>query len=329
MRLQVENLSKDYRGGVHALRDLRLDLAPGVLGLLGPDGAGKSTLMRILATITQPTTGRVLWNGVDTARNPDALRSVLGFLPQDFGVYPNLSAMEFLEYLAAVKGIAAVPARNRIAELLELLNLTEPARGAVRRAVSRELRLALQGLKWWWFAVAAGLLIAQFVAPLEISRGPLLAVAWIWPTLIWSAMGAREKRFDTRALLFSSACFLPRQLLACLAAGFVVAPLTGSGTGLRLLAARDFSGAAAWLAGAFLLPSAAVFLGVISGTSKCFDGLYVALWYIGPMNHTRGLDFIGAANGPQMLRYAAIYAIIAVAAVVFALMARSRQLCSG
>ncbi|HKT47093.1 MAG TPA: ABC transporter ATP-binding protein [Candidatus Acidoferrales bacterium] len=128
MQLQVETLSKDYRGGVHALRDVRLNLAPGVLGLLGPNGAGKSTLMRILATITQPTTGRVLWNGVDTARQPDALRRVLGFLPQDFGVYPNLNAFEFLEYLAAVKGIAAKAARKRIAELLELVNLTEAAR---------------------------------------------------------------------------------------------------------------------------------------------------------------------------------------------------------
>ena len=84
--------------------------------------------MRILATITQPTSGKVLWNNNDVARNPDALREVLGYLPQDFGVYPNLSALEFLEYLAAVKGIAAGPARRRIGELLELVNLTEVAK---------------------------------------------------------------------------------------------------------------------------------------------------------------------------------------------------------
>ena len=76
-----------------------------MLGLLGPNGAGKSTLMRILATITKPTEGRVTWNGVDIARSPDGLRGVLGYLPQDFGVYPNLNAVEFLEYMAAVKGI--------------------------------------------------------------------------------------------------------------------------------------------------------------------------------------------------------------------------------
>jgi ABC-type multidrug transport system ATPase subunit len=128
MQLQIENLSKTYRGNLRALRDFQLQMGPGVLGLLGPNGAGKSTLMRILATITQPTAGRALWNGTDIARDPDALRAVLGYLPQDFGVYPNLSAAEFLEYLAAVKGIGAASARRRVAELLELVNLAGVAR---------------------------------------------------------------------------------------------------------------------------------------------------------------------------------------------------------
>jgi hypothetical protein len=128
MQLTVDNLSKNYRGGVQALRNVHLSLKPGVLGLLGPNGAGKSTLMRILATITQPSAGRVLWNDDDIARNPDALRGVLGYLPQDFGVYPNLSAIEFLDYLAAVKGIPAAAARKRISELLALVNLADAAK---------------------------------------------------------------------------------------------------------------------------------------------------------------------------------------------------------
>ena len=128
MQLRVENLSKNYRGGVQALRNAEITLQPGILGLLGPNGAGKSTLMRILATITRPSSGRVLWNGADIAQNPDALRNVLGYLPQDFGVYPNLSAIEFLEYLAAVKGIPAGAAKKRIAELLELVNLGDVAK---------------------------------------------------------------------------------------------------------------------------------------------------------------------------------------------------------
>jgi ABC-type multidrug transport system ATPase subunit len=125
MRLRVENLSKRYRGGVQALSDLDLDLGPGVLGLLGPNGAGKSTLMRIVAGITRPTTGRVTWNGVDLAREPDRVRETLGYLPQDFGVYPNLSATEFLEYIAAAKGLDPGATRRRIEILLELVNLAD------------------------------------------------------------------------------------------------------------------------------------------------------------------------------------------------------------
>ena len=125
MRLVIESVSKHYGRDVWGLRDFSLELRPGVLGLLGPNGAGKSTLMRILATITRPTSGRVTWDGTDIVSHPDALREVLGYLPQDFGVYPNLSPLEFLEYLAAVRGLEPRTARRRIEELLELVNLIE------------------------------------------------------------------------------------------------------------------------------------------------------------------------------------------------------------
>lgn len=125
MQLEISHLSKTYRGGVAALKDFSLRLRPGVLGLLGPNGAGKSTLMNVLATITRPTSGSVRWNGVEIAQNPDTLRNILGYLPQDFGVYPNLNAVEFLEYLAAVKGLDRTAARKRIDELLQLVNLIE------------------------------------------------------------------------------------------------------------------------------------------------------------------------------------------------------------
>jgi ABC-2 type transport system ATP-binding protein len=124
VELAIESVSKQYGRGVRALDRFELRLRPGVLGLLGPNGAGKTTLMTILATITKATEGRVLWNGVDVAKKPDALRAVLGYLPQNFGVYPKLSAQEFLEYLAAVKGLDGAAAKRRIAELLELVNLT-------------------------------------------------------------------------------------------------------------------------------------------------------------------------------------------------------------
>jgi len=129
MQFDVRNLTKTYRGGKRAVADVSMRIGPGVLGLLGPNGAGKSSLMRILATITRPTSGLVTFHGTDIAARPNELRRNLGYLPQDFSVYPHLSAREFLSYLAAVKGMPARMARTRIGELLELFDLT----GAGRR----------------------------------------------------------------------------------------------------------------------------------------------------------------------------------------------------
>jgi ABC-2 type transport system ATP-binding protein len=123
--LAIEDVDKTYPGGVRALAKFSLDLGPGILGLLGPNGAGKSTLMRILATVTRPSSGRILWQGKDAVRQPRELRRVLGYLPQDFGIYPNLSAAEFLAYLAAVKGLDGRSTRQRVAELLELVHLSD------------------------------------------------------------------------------------------------------------------------------------------------------------------------------------------------------------
>jgi ABC-type multidrug transport system ATPase subunit len=125
MELAIEGVSKLYRGKVWGLKEFTMTLEPGILGLVGPNGAGKSTLMRIVATITKPTEGRVTWNGVDIVRSPDGLRAVLGYLPQDFGVYPNLNAVEFLEYMAAIKGLGGQAARQRIDQLLQVVNLVD------------------------------------------------------------------------------------------------------------------------------------------------------------------------------------------------------------
>jgi ABC-type multidrug transport system ATPase subunit len=128
MQLVLESLGKRYPGRGWALSEFTLTLEPGVTGLLGPNGAGKSTLMRILATVTRPSAGRVLWEGRDLSREPDALRETLGYLPQDFGIYPQLSALEFMDYIAAAKGLEPRAARRRTLELLELVNLGEACR---------------------------------------------------------------------------------------------------------------------------------------------------------------------------------------------------------
>jgi len=128
MVMSIQNVSKQYNKKNWGLHEFTLEIGPGVLGLLGPNGAGKSTLMRILATITKATNGLVTWNGTNIAKSPNHLRSVLGYLPQDFGVYPNLSAVEFLEYMAAIKGLDAKTTKRRIDELLQVVNLVEAAR---------------------------------------------------------------------------------------------------------------------------------------------------------------------------------------------------------
>lgn len=121
--LSIHHVTKTY-GKVTAVDDLSLELKPGVVGLIGHNGAGKTSLMQMIATLTRPTAGRIEFNGVDITKQPDAIRTRLGFLPQDFGVYPHLTAREFLRYFAALKGVAD---GGRIQQLLERVNLHEHA----------------------------------------------------------------------------------------------------------------------------------------------------------------------------------------------------------
>jgi ABC-2 type transport system ATP-binding protein len=124
VRLRLEGVGKRY-GDVWGVRDVSLDLGPGVVGLLGPNGAGKSTLMRILTTYLQPTEGTVTFDGTNVVDSPNAVRKEVGYLPQDFGVYPDLTAEEFLSYLAAIRGLDRGEADERIDDLLALTNLRD------------------------------------------------------------------------------------------------------------------------------------------------------------------------------------------------------------
>ncbi len=118
--LEIRNVVKKFGRDITAVNDVSLNLNSGVLGLIGHNGAGKTTLMQMIATLTRPTSGQILFQGEDIVKNPNAIRARLGFLPQDFGVYPNLSALEFMQCFAALKGVNN-PAR--IKHLLELVNL--------------------------------------------------------------------------------------------------------------------------------------------------------------------------------------------------------------
>ncbi len=122
--LEVRNVVKIFDRKLTAVDDVSLSLKSGVLGLIGHNGAGKTTLMQMIATLTRPSSGQILFQGQDIVKKPNAIRARLGFLPQDFGVYPNLSALEFMQYFAALKGVNDAA---RIRRLLDLVNLQEHA----------------------------------------------------------------------------------------------------------------------------------------------------------------------------------------------------------
>lgn len=128
MQLEIKNISKKYSKNKYGLKDFSLTINNGILGLLGPNGAGKSTLLKMIATISKPTEGLLILNKNNIAKDANYMRKQLGYLPQDFGVYPNLNAFEFLEYMAAMKGIGGKNLKPRIAQLLEGLNLTDAAK---------------------------------------------------------------------------------------------------------------------------------------------------------------------------------------------------------
>ncbi|WP_299883986.1 ABC transporter ATP-binding protein [uncultured Lacinutrix sp.] len=128
MQLEIKNITKKYGSKKIGLSDYSLNITSGILGLLGPNGAGKSTLIKIISTISKPTDGTIYLNGNNILKKPNYIRKMLGYLPQDFGVYHNLNAYEFLAYIAAMKGIGGKGLHSRIEKLLEEVNLIEHAK---------------------------------------------------------------------------------------------------------------------------------------------------------------------------------------------------------
>jgi ABC-type multidrug transport system ATPase subunit len=131
MQLTIRNLSKTYSNGVKALQDVSLDIPTGMYGLLGPNGAGKSTLMRTLATLQDADSGTVTLGEIDVLNNKEAVRRTLGYLPQEFGVYPRLNAVEMLDHLAVLKGIPGNARKNVVESLLQRVNLWDHRKKAV------------------------------------------------------------------------------------------------------------------------------------------------------------------------------------------------------
>ncbi len=126
MHIKIENLNKIYKGGSYAIKNLNLEIPNGMFGLLGPNGAGKSTLMRILVTLMKPSSGKVTVNDLDLAKNRREIRSMLGYLPQDFSFFSKLKTYEFLDYAARLSGMKnAAARRTAVEQMLEEVGLFE------------------------------------------------------------------------------------------------------------------------------------------------------------------------------------------------------------
>jgi hypothetical protein len=185
-----------------------------------------------------------------------------------------------------------------------------------------EIKLLLKGQRWWWYLVMAGISIACLVNSTTAVREIVLPIAWVWPILLWSAMGNREIHNNVQQMTFSSSSPLLRQLPAQWLAGFIVTVLVSLGAIIRLGVGGDMTGLLALLSGAIFIPSLALACGVWSGTNKLFEIVYMVIWYLGPLNRLMELDYVGShGNGrPEF------FIPFAIGLIVLAFIGRARQI---
>ena len=277
-----------------------------------------------------------LWNGIDWT--PHVLAWRLAWVAVGLG-FALLASLFFHRFDPARESIKEkTPKHKRNAAVDDPSLLPEPPQPKFSPAslsalaahkhsripglVLSEFALMIKGLRWWWYVVAAGLLVAEFVSPTTSAREGVLLVAWIWPVLIWSQMGCRESRYATESLIFSAERIAYRQLFALWIAGIMIALITGAGTGFRLFASANWPMFAAWLAGALFIPSMALALGVWTGSGKFFEALYTIWWYVGALHQLPTLDFVG---GSRPSSSPVLYLSLAVALFVASCIGRRRQ----
>ena len=284
----------------------------------------------VLGNTDTPITGVFHWSGVDWTF--DIALNRLLFLGAAF-VLALVSSVFFDRFDAAPRHpgrtkasasrLAPEPvAITRARAEIRLTPLNVRHKGfAFSQVVLMELKLLIKGKRWWWFAVAAGLIGAAFLLPVETVRAFILPITWLWPVLIWSALGNREVRYNTHQMVFSSAAPLRRQLPAAWLAGFIVTVLTGSGAAIRLFSVGDIPGLVAWLSGALFIPSLALALGIWSSSSKLFEVLHVFLWYL-VINGVTAVDYPGANSDGNV----GFFLTLSMALIALSFIGRARQI---
>jgi hypothetical protein len=214
-------------------------------------------------------------------------------------------------------GAGALPS-VRLAPLMRPLSFSLPG------LVLGELRLMRRDVSRSWLLVAGGLTVASLLAPLSVVLRFILPALWIWPLLLWSALGNREIRHDTGAMVFSTPRPLVRPLMAQWLAGVVVAMSLAIGVAARLTASGDFMGLAALTAGAMFVPALAVAFGAWTGSGKLFEVVYLLLWYVGPVNHAALLDFTGLSTSASAAPW--VWWVATAALLLSAVFGRARSL---
>jgi len=197
------------------------------------------------------------------------------------------------------------------------------------RMLKAELRLTLKGYHWSWYIIAVALLAVQLAVPYEYARAYALPAAMIWPLALWSGMGAREARFNTRQLMFSSAFPVSRQFPAVWLAGAIVASLAGGGMLLRAIFVGEVEHATALLIGILFVPTYALTLGTVTGSRKLFEVTYLLIWYIGPINGLPFLDFVGTTDAAAKGSIPLLYLVASLVLAIIALLSRWKQVAGG
>jgi hypothetical protein len=192
--------------------------------------------------------------------------------------------------------------------------------------VVAEFSLLLRRVSWRWRIIALALIVLQFVLPFNIVRMYIVPASWLWPILLWSSMGGRERTHATEALLFSSAHPISRQLSASWVAGILLAIVTVAGAFGRAGFATDLPYISTLVIASLLIPTLALALGVLSGGCQLFEVVYLFLWYVGPINHVPGMDFLGTVQGVDSWSLNAVYFEVTLIMLSTAFVVRRRQL---
>ena len=282
---------------------------------------------------TDGTSGTFIWNGLDWTAS--VILERLLWVGLAFGIVlaatpifrrfesPTLSSRRLKKsQLSPNQGVTAVSSINTHAKITPL---TETLHMSFLPLLRSEILLALRGVNRWWYLGMAGLIVLTLVTPITTARQYLFPLAWIWPVAVWSTMGTRETAHRTEQVIFSAPRSLKYQLPAMWTTGVLVTALAGMGMALRLLIAGETNSLLAWAVGVLFIPTLALAAGVWTGRAILFEALYVALWYVGPMNQVPYLDFMGATSSVTPAISLA-FAIVTVALLVLAWVGRRRQM---